>query len=77
MPTAMRRTRVREEPATITEEQQFVALPVWLRLGSRHGPNTAQNVVAETRARALEEGATIAPGQITVNARVSVTFALK
>jgi lipid-binding SYLF domain-containing protein len=37
----------------------------------------SQNVVVENGSSTLGEDATVAPGQITVDARVSVSFALK
>jgi uncharacterized protein YggE len=65
------------EPVTITEEQS--SWQSWYGYGwaSRWGDNMSQNVVVETGSSTLAEGATVAPGQISVNARVSVTFALK
>jgi uncharacterized protein YggE len=65
------------EPVTITEEQSFWRSWYGYGWGSRWGESMSQNVVVETGSSTLEEGATVAPGQITVNARVSVTFALK
>jgi uncharacterized protein len=65
------------EPVTITEEQNFWRSWYGYGWGSRWGESMSQNVVVETGSGTLEEGATVAPGQITVNARVSVTFALK
>ncbi len=65
------------EPVTITEEQN--SWQSWYGYGwwGGSGQNTSQNVVVETGSSTLEEGATVAPGQITVNARVSVAFALE
>jgi uncharacterized protein YggE len=65
------------EPVTITEEQSYWRSWYGYGWGSRWGDSGSQNVVMETGSSTLEEGATIAPGQITVNARVSVTFELK
>lgn len=65
------------EPVTITEEQSVSRSWYGYGWGSRWGENNAQNVVVEAGSSTLEEGATVAPGQITVNARVSVTFALE
>ena len=65
------------EPVTIIEEQSswqsWYGYGWW---GSGSGA-PSQNVVSETGVSPLEAGATVAPGQISVNARVSVTFALK
>jgi uncharacterized protein YggE len=65
------------EPVTITEEQS--SWRSWYGYGWGSGWSDApmQNVVVETGSTPLAEGATVAPGQISVNARVSVTFALK
>jgi uncharacterized protein len=65
------------EPQTITEEQSSSRSWYGFGWGSSSGQSMSQNVVVESGSSILEEGATIAPGQITVNARVSVTFALK
>jgi uncharacterized protein YggE len=65
------------EPVTITEEQNSWRSWYGYGWGSGPGQTPSQNVVVETGSSTLEEGATVAPGQITVNARVSVTFALK
>jgi len=65
------------EPVTITEEQSLWRSWYGYGWGSRWGESMSQNVVVETGSSTLEEGATVAPSQITVNARVSVTFALK
>jgi uncharacterized protein YggE len=65
------------EPVTITEEQSLWRSWYGYGWGSRWGDSMAQNVVVETGSSTLEEGATVAPGQITVNARVTVTFALR
>lgn len=45
--------------------------------GSRWGSGMAQNVVQELSGGDLAAGGTLAPGQISVQARVSVTFALE
>jgi uncharacterized protein YggE len=65
------------EPVTITEEQSSWQSWYGFGWGSRWGDNMSQNVVVESGSSTLAEGATVAPGQISVNARVSVTFALK
>jgi uncharacterized protein YggE len=65
------------EPETITEEQSLWRSWYGYGWASRWGESMSQNVVVETGSSALEQGATVAPGQITVNARVSVTFALE
>jgi uncharacterized protein YggE len=65
------------EPVTITEEQNSWQSWYGYGWGSRWGESGSQNVVVEAGSSTLEAGATIAPGQITVDARVSVTFALK
>lgn len=39
-----------------------------VRRGSRWGESMSQNVVVETGSSTLAEGATVAPGQISVNA---------
>ncbi len=65
------------EPVTITEEQNTWQSWYGYGWGSGWSGTNAQNVVVESGSSVLEAGATVAPGQITVNARVSVTFALK
>jgi uncharacterized protein YggE len=65
------------KPVMITEEQSSWRSWYGYGWGSRWGESMSQNVVVESGSSTLEEGATVAPGQITVNARVSVTFALK
>jgi uncharacterized protein len=65
------------EPVTITEEQSSWQSWYGYGWGSGWSSNPSQNVVVESGSSILEAGATVAPGQITVNARVSVTFALK
>ena len=65
------------EPVTITEEQNLSRSWYGYGWGSSWSDSMSQNVVVETGGSALAEGATVAPGQITVNARVSVTFALE
>ncbi len=65
------------EPVTITEEQNSWRSWYGYGWGGRAGESMSQNVVVETGSSTLGEGATVAPGQITVNARVSVTFSLK
>lgn len=65
------------EPVTITEEQSLWHSWYGYGWGGRWNEAMAQNVVVETGSSSLAAGATVAPGQITVNARVSVTFALK
>ena len=64
------------EPVTITEEQNSSRSWYGYGWGSSWSGNMSQNVVVETGESTLAEGATVAPGQITVNARVSVAFAL-
>jgi uncharacterized protein len=66
-----------EQPVTITEEQSSWQSWYGYGWGSGWNSNPSQNVVVESGSSTLEAGATVAPGQITVNARVSVTFALK
>jgi uncharacterized protein YggE len=65
------------EPVTITEEQNSSQSWYGYGWGSGWSGAPSQNVVVEAGSSTLEAGATVAPGQITVNARVSVTFALK
>jgi uncharacterized protein YggE len=65
------------EPVTITEEQNSWRSWYGYGWGSGPGQGSSQNVVVESGSSTLDEGATMAPGQISVNARVSVTFALK
>lgn len=65
------------EPVTITEEQSSWQSWYGYGWGGGWNSNPSQNVVVESGSSTLEPGATVAPGQITVNARVSVTFALK
>jgi uncharacterized protein len=65
------------EPVTITEEQNSWQSWYGYGWGSGWSGTPSQNVVVESGSSTLEPGATVAPGQITVNARVSVTFALK
>jgi uncharacterized protein YggE len=65
------------EPVTITEEQNSWQSWYGYGWGSGWSGSPSQNVVVEAGSSTLDEGATVAPGQITVNARVSVTFALK
>jgi uncharacterized protein YggE len=65
------------EPVTITEEQSSWQSWYGYGWGSGLSGNQTQNVVVQTASTPLAEGATVAPGQISVNARVSVTFALK
>ena len=65
------------EPVTITEEQNSWQSWYGYGWGSGWNGNQTQNVVVQTGSTPLAEGATVAPGQISVSARVSVTFALK
>jgi uncharacterized protein YggE len=65
------------EPVTITEEQNSWQSWYGYGWGGGWNGNQSQNVVVQTGSVSLPEGATVAPGQISVNARVSVTFALK
>ena len=61
-------------PQTIREEQAgwWSGYGTWW--GSRWGGNMAQNVIQEAGGNYPTEDKAIAPGQITVNARVTVTF---
>jgi uncharacterized protein YggE len=64
------------DPHTILEEQSnwFSGYNAWW--GSRFGAGMAQNVIQEMSGSALAGESSVAPGQISVNARVSVTFEL-
>lgn len=65
------------EPLTITEEQN--TWRSWYGYGwaSRAGQSMSQNVVVESGSSTLGDDATVAPGQITVDARVSVSFEIR
>ncbi len=62
------------EPRTITEEYSgwWSWYDSWW--GSRYGGSMAQNVVQEVGSAGYAPDSALAPGQITVNARISVTF---
>jgi uncharacterized protein YggE len=64
------------EPVDIVEEQNTWRSWYGYGWGSSY-EGMSQNVMVEEGSGSLEEGATIAPGQITVSAWVTVTFALK
>ncbi len=65
------------EPYTIHEDQ--VGWWSWYNSwwGSRWGGGMAQNVIQEVGGDSLAAEGTMAPGQITVNARVTVSFELE
>jgi hypothetical protein len=65
------------EPITIQEIQSgwWSGYNAWW--GSRWGGGVAQNVIQESGGAAALTDGTLAPGQISVNAQVSVTFALQ
>lgn len=65
------------EPLTITEEQSSWRSWYGHGWGSRSGQSMSQNIVVESGSSTLGAEATVAPGQITVDARVSVSFALE
>jgi uncharacterized protein YggE len=64
------------QPLAIVEEQSgwWSGYGAWW--GSRWGGAMAQNVVQESSGAAWASDGSVAPGQINVNARVSVTFEL-
>ena len=64
------------DPQSIREEQSgwWSSYNAWW--GSRWGAGMAQNVIQEVGAGAIAGEGSVAPGQISVNARVSVTFEL-
>jgi uncharacterized protein YggE len=64
-------------PVTIVEEKSEEHS--WYGYGwwSRYGGGMTANVVTEVGSSDLESGTTVAPGQITVSAQVTVTFELK
>jgi uncharacterized protein YggE len=64
------------DPQSIREEQSgwWSSYNAWW--GSRWGNGMAQNVIQEVGAGAIAGEGSVAPGQISVNARVSVTFEL-
>ena len=66
-----------QEPFTIREDQSgwWYGSGAWW--GSRWGNAMAQNVVQEVNGYSLTADSSIAPGQITVNARVTVSFAFE
>ena len=63
-------------PKTIYEQQS--SWRSWYNAwwGSRYGGGTAQNVIQEIGGGAVSAESSLAPGQITVNAKVTVTFDL-
>jgi uncharacterized protein YggE len=63
-------------PKTIYEQQVgwYSAYNAWW--GARYGGSMSQNVIQETGAGTMSSATTVAPGQITVNAKVTVTFEL-
>jgi uncharacterized protein YggE len=65
------------EPYTIQEAQSgwWSGYNAWW--GSRWGGGMSQNVIQESGGGSLAAEGSLAPGQISVNARVSVTFELK
>jgi len=65
------------EPVTIQEVQSgwWSGYNAWW--GSRWDSGMSQNVIQESGGGALEDVGSLAPGQINVNARVSVAFELK
>ena len=65
------------EPTNIVEEENAWLSWYGYGWGSRYYGGMSQNVMVEEGSGYLAEGATVAPGQITVKARVTVTFALK
>jgi uncharacterized protein YggE len=65
------------QPVTIVEEQNTWRSWYGYGWGSRYDSGAAQNVVVEAEPGSLDSGATVAPGQITVSATVTVTFALR
>jgi uncharacterized protein len=64
------------EPQTIQEDQSgwWSAYSAWW--GSRWGGTMSQNVIQETGGTAWTGEGSVAPGQIAVNARVTVSFEL-
>jgi uncharacterized protein YggE len=64
------------EPRQITEDQSgwWSGYSAWW--GSRWGNGMAQNVIQEAGTGGMAAEGSLAPGQINVNARVSVTFEL-
>jgi uncharacterized protein len=64
------------EPQTIQEDQSgwWSGYSAWW--GSRWGGAMSQNVIQEMGGTAGTEGSSVAPGQIDVNARVTVSFEL-
>ena len=65
------------KPVSIVEEQNAWWSWYGYGWGSRWGGTGSQNVIVESGSSSLEAGATVAPGQITVNARVTVSFELR
>ena len=65
------------QPQTIYEEHSgwWSWYDAWW--GNRWGGGMAQNVVQEVGGGSLPEDGSLAPGQITVNARVTVTFTME
>ena len=65
------------EPLTIQEEQSgwWSGYNAWW--GSRWGGGMSQNVIQEAGGASFLADSSVAPGQIRVNARVSVTFELE
>ena len=66
-----------QDPLTIYEDQSgwWYGSGAWW--GSRWGEGMMQNVVQEVNGYTLTADSSIAPGQITVNARVTVSFAFE
>jgi uncharacterized protein YggE len=64
------------QPLSIVEEQSgwWASYGAWW--GSRWGGAMAQNVIQESSGAAWTSDGSVAPGQINVNARVTVTFEL-
>jgi hypothetical protein len=65
------------EPIQIEEVQNYWWSGYSSWWGGRHGSSMTQNVIQELGAGAMSAGGEIAPGQISINARVSVSFSLE
>jgi hypothetical protein len=65
------------EPHLIQEVQSGWSSGYNAWWGSRWGAGMAQNVIQEISGDALGTDGSLAPGQISVNARVSVAFELQ